>query len=60
MCRSKQLYSITSSAHATVRRIDNNPFANDAASDQLEFELIIFGQRLAGLRRQQLDTTLNI
>jgi hypothetical protein len=45
---------------AAFWRIDNNAFANDEASNQLKFELVISGQRFTGLHGQQLDTSLNI
>jgi hypothetical protein len=53
---------------STLWRIDNDTLANDlvhrlpvdAGPDHLEFELVVSGQRLAGLRRQQLDPSLNV
>src|ERR1700730_2916809 len=53
---------------STLWRINNNTLANDtvhllpvdAGADHVEFELVISGQRLARLRRQQLDPSLNI
>src|SRR6266850_8506321 len=49
-------------------RIDNNTLANDevhcllvdVGPNHFEFERVISGQGLAGLRRQQLGPTLNI
>ena len=49
-------------------RIDNNALANDevrclpvdAGPNHFEFERVIYGQDLAGLRRQQLGPSLNI
>src|SRR5450755_2419220 len=49
-------------------RIDNNTLANDEVQcllvdvgpNHFEFERVISGQGLAGLRRQQLGPTLNI
>ena len=51
----------------TLWRFDNNTFANDlvyrlpvyVGLDNLEFERVISGQRLAGLRWQQLGPSLN-
>ena len=53
---------------STVWLIDNNTLANDtvhllpvdAGPNHFEFERVISGQRLAGLRRQQLGPSLNI
>ena len=53
---------------STLWRIDNNTFANDlvyrlpvyVGLDNFEFERVISGQRLAGLRWQQLGPSLNI
>ena len=53
---------------STLWWINDNPLANDlvhrlpadAGPDHFEFELVISGQRLARLRRQQLDPSLNI
>src|SRR5260370_42605434 len=52
----------------TLWRIDNNTLANnavhclpvDVGPNHFEFELVISGQRLAGLHRQQLRTSLDI
>src|SRR5216684_1598359 len=49
-------------------RLDNNTLTNDevhcllvdVGPNHFEFERVISGQGLAGLRRQQLDPTLNI
>ncbi len=53
---------------STLWRIDNNTFANDlvyrlpvyVGLNNFEFERVISGQRLAGLRWQQLGPSLNI
>jgi len=53
---------------STLWRIDNNTLANgtvhrlpvDVGPNHFEFERVISGQRLAGLRWQQLGPSLNI
>ena len=57
-----------SQLHLTLWRIDNKTFANDmvyrlpvdTGPNNFEFERVISGQRLAGLRWQQLGPSLNI